>query len=137
MVGQDTATVARARAVALTYWVSTGLVTAELLVGGAWDILRLPVVSDVVVKLGYPLYVLAILGVWKWLGAVALLAPRFPRLKEWAYAGVVLADVTAIASHAWMGFGGGEVVVLAVLLVLTFVSWAMRPPGRRLPDAPR
>jgi uncharacterized membrane protein len=114
------------------YWTATALVTAELAVGGMWDVLRVDQVSGVVARLGYPSYVLVVLGVWKVLGAVALLAPRFPRLKEWAYAGVVFADTTAIASHVWVGFGAGEVAVLVILLALTVVSWATRPPGRRV-----
>lgn len=122
----------RGRVVTVTYWTATALVCAELAVGGIWDIARLPLVRETVTALGYPAYLLVILGVWKVLGGVALLAPRFPRLKEWAYAGVVFADTGAIASHLWAGYGAGEIVVLAVLLVLTVVSWATRPPGRVL-----
>lgn len=122
----------RGRAVAVTYWIATALVCVELVVGGIWDIARLPLVRDTVVALGYPAYFLVILGIWKVLGAAALLAPRFPRLKEWAYAGVVFADTGGIASHLWVGFGAGDIVVLAVLLILTIVSWATRPPGRVL-----
>jgi uncharacterized membrane protein YphA (DoxX/SURF4 family) len=122
----------RTRPVAVAYWAATVLVTAELAVGGMWDVLRLPMVYGTVTRLGYPAYFLVILGVWKLLGAVALLAPRFPRLKEWAYAGVVFADTGAIASHLWAGFGAGEVLFLVVLLVLTLVSWATRPDGRVL-----
>jgi uncharacterized membrane protein YphA (DoxX/SURF4 family) len=115
------------------YWVVTALVTTELVMGGLWDLLRVSQVRDVVERLGYPPYLLVILGVWKLLGAVALLFPRFPRLKEWAYAGVVFADTGAIASHLWVGYGDGEVAILAVLLALTGASWALRPPARRLP----
>ena len=120
----------RTRALAVVYWTATGLVAAELVLGGVWDVLRLPVVLGTVTRLGYPAYFLVILGIWKLLGAAALLAPRFPRLKEWAYAGVVFADTGAIASHLWVGIGAGEVAFLVVLLVLTFVSWATRPDGR-------
>ncbi|HEY3682503.1 MAG TPA: DoxX family protein [Streptosporangiaceae bacterium] len=133
MIGSaGAATGVRARTGTLVYWAATALVTAELAVGGLWDVLRVDQVSGVVARLGYPSYVLVVLGVWKILGAAALLAPRFPRLKEWAYAGVVFADTTAIVSHAWVGFGAGEVAVLVALLALTIVSWATRPPGRRL-----
>ncbi|MBW8481125.1 DoxX family protein [Actinomadura parmotrematis] len=112
------------------YWVATLLVCAELVVGGAWDVARVDRVRDVTERLGYPSYALVVLGTWKLLGAAALLAPRLPRLKEWAYAGVVLADTTAIASHVWKGFGWGEVAVLGALLVLTGASWALRPVAR-------
>jgi uncharacterized membrane protein YphA (DoxX/SURF4 family) len=115
-----------------TYWAATLLVTAELVVGGMWDVLRIPQIRGVVTHLGYPSYFLVILGGWKLLGAVALLAPRFPRLKEWAYAGVIFADTGAIASHLWVGYETGEVAFLLILVALTATSWALRPPGRRL-----
>jgi uncharacterized membrane protein YphA (DoxX/SURF4 family) len=69
------------------YWLATVLVVAELGLGGIWDIARLPMVRDLVTHLGYPSYFLVLLGCWKVLGAVALLVPRRPLLKEWAYAG--------------------------------------------------
>lgn len=119
-----------------TYWATTVLVTAELGLGGVWDVLRIPQVRGVVTHLGYPSYFLVILGVWKLLGAVALLAPRFPRLKEWAYAGVIFADTGAIASHLWVGYETGEVAFLLVLITLTVISWATRPPARRLAGRP-
>ena len=114
------------------YWVATGLVCSELVAGGIWDVLRIPLVRDVVVQLGYPLYFLIILGIWKLLGAAALLAPGYRLLKEWAYAGVVFADTGAIASHLITGTGYGELAILIPLAVLTVASWALRPPGRRL-----
>ncbi|MGI8331365.1 DoxX family protein [Actinomadura scrupuli] len=117
----------------IVYWVSTAVVTAELAVGGMWDVLRVSQVREVVERLGYPSYFLVILGVWKLLGAVTLLSPRLPRLKEWAYAGVVFVDTGAIVSHLWTGYGEREVVILALLLALTVASWGLRPPARRLP----
>ena len=66
----------------IAYWVTTALVVFELALGGAWDLLRVPQVRDLIERLGYPLYFLVILGIWKLLGAVALVVPRFPRLKE-------------------------------------------------------
>lgn len=114
------------------YWAATVLVTTELLLGGAWDVLRLPQVRVVTDHLGYPPYFLVILGVWKLLGAAALLAPRLPLLKEWAYAGVVFADTGAIASHLTVGYGAGELAFLIPLLGLTVLSWSLRPPSRRV-----
>jgi hypothetical protein len=69
------------------YWVATALVVGELGLGGIWDIARIPYVRSLVAHLGYPSYFLVLLGVWKVLGAVALLVPRRALLKEWAYAG--------------------------------------------------
>jgi DoxX-like protein len=114
------------------YWTATVLVTAELAAGGLWDVSRMPQVRDVVIGLGYPSYFLVILGVWKLLGMLALLAPRFGRLKEWAYAGVFFADTGAIVSHLVVGYRLGELTMLVPLTVLTVVSWWLRPPSRRL-----
>ena len=118
------------------YWVATALVTAELGAGGIWDVLRIPMVRDVVDHLGYPSYFLVILGVWKLLGTIALLAPGFPLLKEWAYAGVVFTDTGAIASHLIRGYALGELAVLIPLLALTVLSWWWRPPSRRIAPRP-
>jgi hypothetical protein len=112
------------------------LVTAELGGGGMRDVLRTAQVRETVGHLGYPSYFLVILGVWKLLGTAALLAPRFPLLKEWAYAGVVFADTGAIASHLAVGYGTGELAVLIPLLALTALSWASRPDGRRVSRSP-
>jgi hypothetical protein len=119
------------------YWAATVLVTAELGLGGAWDVLRVPRVRDLIDHLGYPSYFLVILGVWKLLGVVALLVPRFPRLKEWAYAGVIFTDTGAIASHLIVGYGSGELAVLIPLVALTVVSWSLRPTSRRVPSSGR
>lgn len=119
--------------VGAVHWIATALVTAELVVGGLWDVLRVPQVRDVVGHLGYPGYFLVLLGVWKLLGACALLVPRCPLLKEWAYAGVFFADTGAVVSHLRTGYGTGELAFLFPLIALTVVSWASRPPSRRLP----
>ncbi len=119
----------RGRVVA--YWITTVLVTAELALGGVWDILRVPYVSAVIEHLGYPRYFLVILGIWKVLGAVALVIPRFPRLKEWAYAGAVFNYTGAIASHLTVGDGALALVYPVIQLGLVAASWALRPPARR------
>jgi len=113
------------------YWLATGVVAAELGVGGYWDIARLPIVRDVVGGLGYPTYFLVLLGSWKVLGAIALLVPRRPLLKEWAYAGAFFAYSGAIVSHLSTGYDLGELALLAVLTPLTVLSWALRPASRR------
>lgn len=124
--------VAFSRSRVAAYWAATILVAAELGLGGVWDVSRTPLMRRVFDRLGYPAYFLVILGVWKLLGAVALLIPRFPRLKEWAYAGAFFTYTGAVASHLSVGdFPAGELVVLIVMTGLTFVSWALRPPARR------
>jgi DoxX-like family len=113
------------------YWLATVLVVAELGLGGVWDIARVPMVRDLVTHLGYPSYFLVLLGCWKVLGAVALLVPRRALLKEWAYAGAFFTYTGAIVSHLVTGYDLGELRLLVVLTVLTTLSWALRPPGRR------
>ena len=113
------------------YWLATIPVAAELGLGGAWDIARLPFVRDLVTHLGYPSYFLVLLGTWKMLGAVAILVPGRALLKEWAYAGAFFIYTGAIVSHLTTGYDLGEVGLLAVMTALTVLSWALRPPGRR------
>jgi len=112
--------------------VTTALVAAELGLGGVWDIRRTPYVRDVIDRLGYPTYFLTILGVWKLLGAVALTAPRLPRLKEWAYAGAIFTYTGAVASHlATDDVDAGTFAFLIAMTGLTGASWKLRPPARR------
>jgi uncharacterized membrane protein YphA (DoxX/SURF4 family) len=112
---------------AIVFWVATLAVAAELALGGVWDLLRIDYVRDVVAHLGYPTYLLTIMGIWKIPGAVALIIPRFPRLKEWVYAGAVINYGSAVASHVIVGDGIGAVVAPAALLALAVTSWALRP----------
>ena len=123
----------RSRPRIIAYWVTTALVVSELALGGVWDILRVPQVRALIERLGYPLYFLVILGTWKLLGAVALVIPRFPCLKEWAYAGVFF-DLTGAVASQWAS-GLLDAATMAYPLVMTGVavaSWALRPPSRRL-----
>src|SRR5215813_12738917 len=117
----------------IAYWVTTALVVFELVVGGAWDILRVPQVRGLIEHLGYPLYFLVILGIWKLLGAVALVIPRFPRLKEWAYAGVIFDLTGAVASLLASGLmDAGSLAYPIGMTGVALASWALRPPSRRL-----
>lgn len=117
----------------IAYWVTTALVVFELALGGVWDILRVPQVRALIERLGYPSYFLVILGIWKLLGAVALAIPRFPRLKEWAYAGVLFDLTGAVASQLASGLiDAGTMAYPIVMAGLAVASWALRPPSRRL-----
>jgi hypothetical protein len=82
-------------------------------------------------ELGYPTYFVAILGFAKVLGAIAILAPRFPRLKEWAYAGIAFDLLAASASHAAIGHPAGNVVAPLVLFAIALLSWGLRPESRK------
>lgn len=118
------------------YWLATAAVVGELGLGGIWDIARLPFVRDLVTHLGYPSYFLVLLGTWKVLASAALLVPRRVLLKEWAYAGAFFTYTGAIVSHLTTGYDRAEVGLLAVLTALTVLSWALRPPSRRVHRSP-
>jgi hypothetical protein len=123
----------RSRPRVIAYWVTTALVVFELALGGVWDILRVPQVRGLIERLGYPQYFLVILGIWKLLGAVTLVIPRFPRLKEWAYAGVIFDLTGAVASQLASGLmDAGTLAYPIVMTGVAVASWALRPPSRRL-----
>lgn len=117
---------------AIGYWVSTAVFVFALAGGGLADVLCLDVVVAGMTHLGYPIYFTVLIGVWKLLGTVALLAPGLPRLKEWAYAGAVFNFTGAIVSHVAMGDPAVKLIGPSLFTCLTFVSWALRPPSRRL-----
>jgi hypothetical protein len=122
----------------IAYWVATVLIGLETLAGGITDLahgrtilVSGPFVVDVITHLGYPVYILTILGVWKLLGAITLFAPALPRLKEWAYAGIFFELTGAAASHLACG-DVRELIAPLVLATLAVASWALRPPSRTL-----
>lgn len=114
------------------YWATTAILAFTWLSGGVADLVRRPETLEGMVQIGYPPYVLTILGFWKVLGAIALLVPRFPRLKEWAYAGTFFELTGAIASHAASGSSAGHLIWPGFFAVCTIVSWALRPQSRTL-----
>jgi len=114
------------------YWVCTVLLVVFMLPGGIFEVMRSPQLVQNTEKLGYPLHFIVFLGVWKILGSIALLVPKFPLLKEWAYAGIFFdltgAAVTNAANHgpAW------HVATPLLIMGVLYGSWALRPAGRRL-----
>jgi uncharacterized membrane protein YphA (DoxX/SURF4 family) len=117
----------------IAYWVATALVVFELGLGGVWDVLRVPQVRGLIERLGYPPYFLIILGIWKLLGAVALVIPRFPRLKEWAYAGVLFDLTGAVVSLFASGLmEAGTIAYPIAMTGVAAASWALRPRSRCL-----
>jgi uncharacterized membrane protein YphA (DoxX/SURF4 family) len=125
---------ALSRGYAIAYWVATALVAFQLGAGGTGDILRIQPVAEGMAHLGYPAYFCVILGVWKVLGAVTVLVPRFPRLKEWAYAGTVFDLTGAAASHLAVGDSAIKLVGPILFTGFAIASWALRPSARRLRD---
>lgn len=122
-----------------TLWLSLGMTATgivQLSKARAEGALAPPGVYGIT-HLGYPVYFLTILGIWKILGVIALLVPRFPLLKEWAYAGFFFIMSGAIFSHIATGDAPKEIWPSLLLLVLTVISWYTRPTGRKLIPAYR
>ena len=117
---------------ATIYWLSTGLLGLDFLVGGAFQIARSPEAVQGFAHLGYPVYFLTLLGVWKILGAIALFLPRFPKLQEWAYAGIFFDVTAAVVSVIAVGDGVLPALLPLAFVVLTLASWALRPANRAL-----
>ena len=120
----------------IAYWTTTILIAFFIGGGGGAQLAQYfgnP--HGVVPLLGYPMYFFGILGFWKVLGAIAILVPRYPRLKEWAYAGIFF-DLTgaAVSCAAVGGYGAYAFHVIAPLVLtgLTVASWALRPESRRI-----
>jgi hypothetical protein len=119
----------------IIYWIATVWLALGMVSTGAVQLLKLKTGAggvDSVTHLGYPVYFLTILGVWKILGAAAVLIPKFPLLKEWAYAGFFFAMTGAIFSHIASGNSINEMFPSLLLLILTLVSWYFRPADRKL-----
>jgi hypothetical protein len=119
----------------IAYWVSTGLV-AFCMTGGFFELLNLDITNAGITRLGYPSYIIPFLGLAKILAIVAILWPGFPRLKEWAYAGIVFNMIGATVSHLALDDGPVIFVTTTTIIALTMASWSLRPPSRRLRAEP-
>jgi uncharacterized membrane protein YphA (DoxX/SURF4 family) len=120
----------------LTYWASTAILAFVLLSGGLAYLAHQADAEAGMAQLGYPSYLLVIVGVWKLAGGLVVLAPRLPRLKEWAYAGALFDLTGAAASHLARGNDARHVIVPLALAIVALVSWATRPAGRTLRVTP-
>jgi uncharacterized membrane protein YphA (DoxX/SURF4 family) len=116
----------------VVYWATTGFVVFNMLSGGLAELTQVNSTAEGMQALGYPLCMMTILGIWKVLGSIALLAPRFPRLKEWAYAGMFFNMTGAAVSHLVVGDGAWHVWYTAGLAIVVLVSWALRPESPTL-----
>ena len=123
----------------IIYWIATLWLALGMLSTGILQLLKMKADGAVappgvygITKLGYPIYFLTILGIWKILGVVALLVPKFPLLKEWAYAGFFFAMSGAVFSHIAVGDPMKEIFPSSLLLILTVISWYFRPADRKI-----
>lgn len=116
----------------IIYWIATIWLALGMLSTGFVQLIKQQESVEAIMRLGYPGYLLTILGIWKILGVAAVLAPKFPLLKEWAYAGFFFTMSGAVISHIAMGDPIGELFGPSLLLILTLVSWYFRPADRQV-----
>lgn len=116
----------------IIYWVVTIFLSIGMVAGGVQQLFQIGGYNEIVTQLGYPLYLLSILGAWKLLGVIAILIPKFPLVKEWAYAGFFFAMSGAFISHLAMGQSFMDAIPSLILMVVTVLSWYFRPANRKL-----
>jgi len=114
------------------YWIFTILCALLFAVPGTALLLRVPHFTQDMAHLGYPAYFLTILGAWKLLSVIAILVPRYPRLKEWAYAGMTFDVTGASISRAVMGDSDIKIIAPLLVAAIALLSWRLRPTGRVL-----
>jgi len=116
----------------IIYWIATIWLSLGMVSTGIVQFLKVKEEVDMFTRLGYPVYLLTILSIWKFLGVIAVLIPKFPLLKEWAYAGFSFAMSGAVFSHLAAGSDAKEFFGPLLLIVLTVVSWYFRPGDRKI-----
>lgn len=116
----------------IIYWIATLWLSLGMLSTGIVQLMKMKAEGEMMNHLGYPHNLLTLLGIWKILGVIAVLVPKFPLLKEWAYAGFFFAMTGAVFSHLVVGDGLKEFFGPVLLILLTFVSWHFRPADRKL-----
>lgn len=114
----------------IAFWAATILGPASFVIDGYLQLTRDPQVMATLAHLGYPAYFATILGVCKLLGAIAIVGPGFPRIKEWAYAGFFFELTGAAATRAFAGDAVADIIAPLVFLALVMASWALRPTAR-------
>ena len=120
----------------LVYGISTAIAVAAFIGSGLANLLRVEHVASDMARLGYPPYFMSVLGTWKVLGAIVIVAPRLSRAKEWAYAGMMFDLTGAAASRLAVADGIGAVLTPIAVAAIVVASWASRPPARRLGAQP-
>ena len=120
----------------IIYWIATIWLSLGMVSTGVVQLLKLkgdgPGSLESMTHLGYPVYFVTILGISKILGVVALLIPKFPLLKEWAYAGFFFMMSGAIFTHIAAGSSMSEIFPSLLLLILIVISWYFRPSDRKI-----
>ena len=120
------------KAAKIIYWVATLWLALAMLSTGIVQLIKMEEEVENFSNLGYPLYLMTIIGLWKILGVIAVLLPKFPLLKEWAYAGFFFVMSGAFISHIVVADPAVELFGPSLLLILTVVSWYFRPADRKI-----
>jgi hypothetical protein len=117
----------------IIYWVTTGFVAIGMLSSGLLQIFHAKAMIDIIAPLGYPLYLLYLIGVWKILGVTAILIPGYTLVKEWAYAGLFFLMTGALFSHLASGDQSVKGIVGPFMqTVFIILSWYFRPVDRKI-----
>ena len=119
----------------IIYWIATIWLALGMVATGSGQLFQMKNGqggADMITHLGYPVYLLALLGIWKILGVIALLIPKFPLLKEWAYAGFFFIMSGAMFSHIAIGDSVSTLLPALLLLILIIISWYFRPANRKI-----
>ena len=114
------------------YWIFTAITVLAFLIPGLGNIFQVSHIAQDMARLGYPRYFLTLLGTWKVLGSIAIVIPGTPRLKEWAYAGMIFDLTGAAFSRAATGEALLMIVIPLAIACIVFLSWRLRPPARLL-----
>jgi uncharacterized membrane protein YphA (DoxX/SURF4 family) len=120
------------RAGKIIYWIATAWLALGMLSTAIVQLIKMEEEVVMMKHLGYPIYFLQIIGTWKILGVIAILIPKFPLLKEWAYAGFFFVMSGAVISHWAMMDNIKEIFGPGLLIMLTIVSWYFRPVDRKI-----
>jgi DoxX-like family len=116
----------------IIYWVATSLLSFGMLASGISQILHVKDMDELITHVGYPLYFMSIIGVWKILGVIAILIPNFKLLKEWTYAGFFFLLTGALISHLAIGDNGKAILGPLFQTVFVILSWYFRPADRKI-----
>lgn len=116
----------------IIYWITTALMSFGMLGSGIAQISHAEEMNAILTHLGYPLYFMSIIGVWKVLGVVAILVPGFKLVKEWAYAGFFILMTGAFLSHLFVGDPFTDFLGPVFQTIFIVCSWYFRPENRKL-----
>jgi len=116
----------------IIYWTSTILLSASMFFGGMAQLFRMDENVEGILHVGYPLYFMSLLGIWKILGVIVILLPKLPLIKEWAYAGFFFAMTGAVISHIAVGDHFSQFIAPIFFILLILTSWYFRPTNKKL-----